>query len=274
MPFNKDITGYENEDEFVAYLNHKKFKQLTPIYQDLLKALYPNISWNDQIICKPNFGKQKGDIILSFEGVLKRISIKKGVKNSVHIEPIEQFISFLDTQGIPKSIQTSILKYHYADGTIDGTGKHRLSVKDHKLQNQIEIDNINETLNNNSLISQLINRFVLVGNNSEHSVDALIYGVTDDFLWATREEIKYIILEQLKDYSTSIHFSCLSYQPMTRNLNYNAKYENKRHYIQIKWYNLSDDLIKILCIRKYGKNYKEILNQITEKYLPKEINSR
>lgn len=99
----------------------------------------------------------------------------------------------------------------------------------------------------------------------------MIYGVTDDFLWATNEEIKYIILDQLKDYSTSIHFSCLSYQPMTRNLNYNAKYENKRHYIQIKWYNISDDLLKILCVRKYGKNYKEILNHRTEEYLSENI---
>ena len=38
---------------------------------------------------------------------------------------------------------------------------------------------------------------------------------------------------------------------MNRCLNYNQKYEYARHYIQIKWYHLSDAIIEIMSERVY-----------------------
>lgn len=267
MAFNKAINGYENEDEFVRYLNKKQYQFVHPIFQDLLKKLYPNIKNDDMIRCLPNFGKQKSDIILIVNHVAKRVSIKKGVKNSVHAEPVWTFIRFLKKEKVPDLVIQKLLQYHYADGTLNGSGKNRLSVKEYKEKHQSEIDWMNRHFNSRQFVSKLIDRFVLVGNNSKTSVDALIYGVVEDFLWATKEEIKTVILEQIEDYSTSVHFSCLTYQPMTRCLNRNPKYEAKRHYIQMKWYNIADDIFKIMSCRANGPRYRQILLERTEKYL-------
>ena len=44
----------------------------------------------------------------------------------------------------------------------------------------------------------------------------------------------------------SIHFSSLVLQPWSRNLNYNPKYEDRRNYVQVKWYRLEELTEKIL----------------------------
>ena len=44
----------------------------------------------------------------------------------------------------------------------------------------------------------------------------------------------------------SIHFSLLTLQPWSRNLNYNDKYEYRRDYVQVKWYRLEETIEKII----------------------------
>ncbi len=176
------------------------------------------------------------------------------MKNSVHVEGIESFTTFLKELGVRKSLINMFLKYHYADGTKNGTGDIRISSAEYKKHHQNEINKINKELNKDRYIDKLINRFVLQGNKSGYEVDAIIYGVVDDFIWITNEEIKYIIKKHLVDDISSLHVSCLSIQPMSRNLNYNSKYEFCRHYIQIKWYNISDQIIEVIATYRQNHN--------------------
>ena len=54
-----------------------------------------------------------------------------------------------------------------------------------------------------------------------------------------------ILMSKQNIYSTGVHFVNLFCQPMTRNLNYNPKYEKKRFCVQIKWYSIFDDIMEI-----------------------------
>ena len=72
------------------------------------------------------------------------------------------------------------------------------------------------------------------GTKSEYEVDAIIYGVVEDFIWITKEE------------AASLYISLLTLQPLSHNLNYNPKYEVCRSLIQVKWYNISDNIIEIM----------------------------
>ena len=72
----------------------------------------------------------------------------------------------------------------------------------------------------------------------------LIYGVPSDFIWIKANDIYNILLHHKDDYSTGIHFSNLSYQPLNRCLNYNSKYDKCRFILQLKWYNIGDDIIE------------------------------
>ena len=37
-------TGYDNEFKFINSLNNKEYQQLNPLFQDMLKILYPDIN--------------------------------------------------------------------------------------------------------------------------------------------------------------------------------------------------------------------------------------
>lgn len=238
------MDGYLNEQDFVNYLNGKKIKNLNIMYLDLIENIFPNINNEDKIKAWKNPFSQKTDIFIKINNIKKRISIKSGIKNSVHVEPISEFIHFLIENNIEKKYIISYLKYHYADGTTNGSGIKRVSISEYKKTNQEEIDLLNKRINNNNLISKAIERFVLRGNNDIYEIDALIYGVSNDFIFITKKEIKEIINKKINLYSTEIHFGPLSCQPMNRCLNYNPKYEKNRFCVQIKWYSLFDDILE------------------------------
>jgi len=249
MVFNAPITGIENEIEFVKYLNGKRVSEVHPIFQELFQNLFPNISNLDTISAWKNPSPQKTDIYIKIKRNLKRISIKKGIKNSVHVEPISEFIHFLIKNHVNKKVIDAYLKYHYADGTNNGTGKKRLSVAEYKIGHEKEIAMINDTFNKKILLEKITERFVLLGRNDTHMVDAIIYGVVNDFMWITKEEIKSNIERQGNIESSAVHFGPLFVQPLARCLNYNPTYEYGRYCVQLKWYNISDDIIKVMLER-------------------------
>jgi len=77
-------------------------------------------------------------------------------------------------------------------------------------------------------------------------IDAMIYGTPENFMYATRKQIyNYLLLQQ--DEFIAPHFSLLVMQPWTRNLNLNPKYENRRDFVQVKWYRLDEHFKKIHC---------------------------
>ena len=239
-----NITGVDNEFEFVKYLNGKKISELNPLFRDLIDKLYPLELETSIIKSWRNHYNQKTDVFIRINGVMKGISIKKGMKNSVHVERITDFIDFLKFNNVPREIILEYLKYHYADGTTNGKGEKRLSAEEYKLNNQASIDKINLFFNNNDILKEAIDRFVIKGNNSDYYIDAIIYGEADDFIWATREDIKNIMMRKKDCYSTAVHFGPLTCQPKNRCLNYNAKYEKDRFCIQIKWYSIFDDILE------------------------------
>lgn len=254
MPFNKDISGFKNEEEFVEYLNGKLVKEVHPIFQELFNTLYKNISSQDKIICWLDFNKRKADMYVKINNIIKGISIKKGIKNSVHVEHIDDFIEFMNKLGVEENIIKEYLKYHYADGTMNGSGEKRLSSIEYRQKNQCSLDYINSKLNINEYIDKFTERFILKGNRSNYEIDAIIYGVVDDFIWITNNEIRYIIKKHLDDNISSLHISCLSIQPLTRNLNYSKKNEYGRNHIQVKWYNIADQIIEVMATYRKMKN--------------------
>ena len=222
MIFNNNGNGFENELDIRNELNNRKVKELNIMYREFIDDLFINIKDEDMITCYCDYRKKKYDIVIKINNEVKRISIKKGVKNSVHVEGISNFIDFLISNSISHNSVINYLEYHYADGTINGRGQNRVSALEYKLTNQSKIDLINEEINQ----------------------DAILFGVKDDFIWIKKEDIKKLILSKKNTYSSAVHFGPLTVQPLDRCLNRNEKYETKRFSIQVKWYNLVDDIIE------------------------------
>ena len=250
-----NINGIDNEYEFVKYLNGKRVKELNLLFRELIEELFHPKEEDATIKSWRNHDKQKTDLFIKINGVMKGISIKKGMKNSFHVERISDFINFLIENKIEQEIIIEYLKYHYADGSINGKGKKRLSVEEYKKSNQDKIDKINIALNQEKILSNAIYRFIIKGKNSNYNIDALICGEVDDFIWILKEDIIKIVMSKKDNYSTAVHFGPMTIQPKNRCLNHNPKYEKDRYCIQVKWYNLFDDIIE-------NKNNKIIASKI------------
>ena len=197
----QEKNGYDNEYEFVKYLNRKMVKDVHPLFREIIDYLYPNCSGNDEIKAWKNHYPQKSDIFIRINGVMKGISIKMGSKNSVHVEKITDFINFLIENKVSREVVIEYLKYHYADGTTNGKGSYRQSVLEYKQENHDKIDLINKELNRGDLVLKAIDKFVLKGNNSDYPIDVLILGTVNDFVWASRKDIKKMILSKINNYS-------------------------------------------------------------------------
>lgn len=222
------------------------------MFRDFIDSLFSY--YNDSLIIKSwkNSHKQKSDIFIEINGVIKGISIKKGMKNSFHVDRISDFIHFLIDNNIRRDIIIEYLSYHYADGTTNGKGQRRMSVSEYKLNYQEKIDKINNAFKENNIIEKAIDRFVIRGKNASYSIAAIICGEVDDFIWITSEDIREIVINKRDIYSSAVHFGPMTCQPKNRCLNYNPLYEKDRYCVQIKWYNLFDDIIENMnnkCIK-------------------------
>lgn len=247
MIHKNDINGYENENSFVYYFNNKKIYELDPISQELISTIYGNLDKNESIRCKLNLNKQKSDIIIIINNIKKYISIKKGYKNSVHTEHIFSFIKFLKECGMSNCLAQKLLLFHYGDGTTNGTGKARFSTKEYILNHPEDIRKLNCFFNNDSFIKKAIERIVIYGINSNVPIDAIIWGMPNDFMWLTKDEIIDICIKHKGISKNGLAISGIFYQPFNRCLNFNSKYEKYRHYVQFKWYHLSDDIIETMA---------------------------
>lgn len=243
------MNGYLNEYEIISYLNGKRKRDVHILFQELLEKLYPDICEEDIIIAKKYGRYAKCDMVLEVKGVKKGISIKCGAKNSVHLEKIDNFISYLNKLGFKNS--DLLLRYLYSDGTNNNSGEKRISSSEYKLNHTDEIKLINKNFENKMILESLINRFLICADvNYKVKVDAFICGTLNDFFWITSEEAIRYLLENSKFESTGVHTTKLFIQQWNKNLKYNPKYEYCREYIQVKWYSLFDDIIKIMCNRK------------------------
>lgn len=244
--FNLDINGFCNEHYFVRAFNKKRIRNLNPIQESFIRDVFPNIRYEDIIYCYKDDNKMKYDIVLRLNNEEKYISIKKGLKNSVHCEKLDKFIDYLTSLGFSREILIKILKYQFADGTIYGIGKfeNRLSTEEYKLLYKDDIKEINEKLNDIKYLRKFIDRFIITGTrNYSKPIDYIVYGLSNDFFWLSREEIYELFEQRLNEESNSVHISRLNYQPQDRCLNGNQLYEERRFVIQIKWYNIYDDIL-------------------------------
>ena len=239
--------GVRNEYLFIEQINNKKLGELTFLIQELILFLFPYIKKDSIIKCYKNIEYEKGDIVIQVGCIKKYVSIKMGHRNSVHCESVKKFKKFLERLNISKQTINEILRYQYADGTVNGTGNFRKSAIEYKENNKESIELINKELNNPKTIQKIVNRFIIQGTQwNTHKIDLLVYGTPEDFFFITPKEIHTFIMNKRNVKSSAIHFSCLTIQPLSRVLNYNKKFEYMRHWIQIKWYNLEDNIIELM----------------------------
>ena len=233
--------GYQNEFLFVLEFNNKKVKKLNPLLREIIDDIFPNVNENLTIKSwRNNINNQKGDILIKIDNNIRTISIKKGSRNSVHVENIEAFKMFLKELGIKDKIIFYYEQFHY--GYDKWNINKILSSKDFCRKNKRKIKKINKSFSTID-VEKIVDRFILCGNNSKFRTEGIIYGIPNDFLWINKKDIIKVIKDSINKESKSVHIGSLFIQPLNRCINNNKKYIWCRDYIQVKWYSLFDDII-------------------------------
>ena len=227
-------SGFQNEWNFFYYLNNKRVGEVNKMFKEFLLANFSNINDNLMISSFVNLNRQKEDIWIKVGEEKKSISIKMGKTNTVHSEYIYNFTNYLEKEKVPLKIINIILEYFFADGTYDGSGIRKITFPEYKIKIKRKIKKVNKYFSKNEeLLIKLIKRFVI------GKTDILIHGTIDDFTYITKDEIINLLLEAKNDPSTTIHFSHLMLAARSRNN------EVDKFIVQIKWYNIADDIKSI-----------------------------
>lgn len=201
------------------------------MFKDFLQVNFPNINDDMLITSYVNLNKEKEDIWIKVGKTKKSISIKMGKTNTVHNEYIYSFTNYLVKEKVPLKIINIILEYFFADVTHNGSGVRNLTFPDYKLKIKRKIKKVNKYfMKHEELLVKLIKRFVI------GKTDILIHGTVDNFTYVTKDEIIKLLLECKNEPSSTIHFSKLIFATKSRNN------QIDKFILQIKWYNLKDDI--------------------------------
>lgn len=246
--------GFVNEYRIMEELNLKRVGEVKKDLQDMLYGMFSNICENDKISAIHCEKREKADICVEINNVKKYISIKFGDKNSVHTEELRNFKKMMLYNNCKWETLEQYLRYHYADGTMDGSGEKRVGAAEYKLMHSEEIEDINRAFNRKKILQEAYRRFLfrgIVPNGNE--VDAILHCLSNKRLWAKRDEIIEYLNRKAHIKSSGVHFSLLFVQPFARNLNYNPKYDDRRHYVQIKWFDMYISMSEIKHKREQGE---------------------
>lgn len=234
------MTGFQNEDNIINYLNTTSFNDLNEIHQkfilDINKGNKPQ-----KISARKYAGVNKADIGVTIDDNEFLFSIKKGSGNSVHQEPLEEFISYLKEEVENNNeFFKSLRLFIWGDGTLDGTGKKsdRIDANKFKKLYSNDVSIIQNFLNKHKNI--LIDRFIISGAKSNKSTDFLWYGESIDGIMISKEDMLKIINGITKK---PISLGILTFQAWNRNIKPDGKSEHKRGVIQLKWGTLKNDIL-------------------------------
>jgi hypothetical protein len=237
--------GFKNERKLIKALNKKYFIDLNPNLQKLIHQSFQN---HDELIhCTLEAGQNKSDIQIKIANEKHTYSVKMGKGNSIHQEPIENFLDFLEKEhDLTSNIKENIQRFIWADGTVNGTGKikARIKSKTFKKRNPKLIKEIQTYFDH--IKTPLIRRFLIEGIKSDNSAEFIYYGTfkrglvcksTDVLDWVTTHKARGVL-----------HIGKLTFQAWNRNLKGKKKAEKKRGVIQLKWGSLKKDIYKIAKI--------------------------
>lgn len=254
--------GIKNEFDFKNELNNKRVCELTINMQNMLYAIFKNINGNSKIICWWSKYTEKSDIKVKIEGVVKGISIKSGSNCSIHQENIESFKKYLLKIGIDNNIQE--LFYNFILGYVNG---NRVDSKTYIQYNKNDIEIIKKAFQEYYVKINLIIRFLFQGSEiNKYDCDLIIYGIPNNFLWATKNEILKFLIDYKEKETQYINTSAFFIKCYDRNLRNNPKKKLKQNDIQVKWYSIKEDLELITKIRINYINNKIQLFYTNENY--------
>ncbi|HLD55739.1 MAG TPA: hypothetical protein VJB35_05760 [Candidatus Nanoarchaeia archaeon] len=238
--------GFDNETQIKEEINEKIYPDLNTTFKRIIKESFSNYR-DSRIICKKEGGPNKSDLLIEMNKSKKqiRLSIKKGSGNSVHQEPIEDFLKYLEEEfNISENLKNDFRLFIWGDDTLNGKGekKDRLSATDFKKKFPEVVKRLASFMHLHR--KKFIERFVVLGPKSNQKPDYIYYGDFKKGYWSkSNDVIEYLSKSNSK---SAIPVGKLTFQAWNRAIREDSKSEKKRGVIQLKWPTIKEDLIKLM----------------------------
>lgn len=236
--------GIEFENEFINSINNKKFKELSENLRRILNIIFPALSDNDLIVAEHCDPSGKPDVKISVNNESHYISLKTNTAKHIHSEELEKFIGKLEDFEISKTSIDTIKKFHFGDGTTDGSGINRMTYDELFPIMINDIKNANEELNSyNEKVVKLVEKFVFIGNNASiPEADFIYHGSINFGVLCSRKQIVKHLRRRNYDYMRNLHIGPLQFHPYARYANFKERNPYKRKIINFVWVNFVQDL--------------------------------
>lgn len=237
--------GVLKEDEMIYFLNNRKIKELSPNLYTMLQTLYGVLDPEWTVYCETAADLTKPDFVVTVNGKSRYVSMKSNNTELVHSEQISAFIPFLRSLGVSKDTLKTLLLYYYGDGTLNGTGQRRLPCEALATWLGPKLEACNEELNNDYLLSKIIDRFIFQGvNENAHPAEAIYVGdvhygtiVTAKQIWKrfSRNDCRW------RNYR-NLHVGPFFLKPAARYADKPIKSIERRNTLRVEWPDLREDV--------------------------------
>lgn len=225
--------GKIEEKNLVTYLNNKKFSELEIIYRKIISSSFSGISEDSIIHASSITGNLKPDLKISINNKINYYSLKTGSGNSIHQEPLDNFVEFSKKLNKSSEQIINIIKFFiWTDGTTDGSGKiqNRMDKKTLRSKYPKKLNLIKDFFFNNKV--KIIERILLKNTN---------------YLIFKKKNGKYLIknrdwiFNKFNEYETGNYgLGPITFQ--TWNPSLKGQTKKPRDVVQFKWGKIEKDL--------------------------------
>lgn len=236
--------GIQNEQEILEAINGKKIQDLSPNLQKLVKKMFRSVDIFETIKVEQVPGFAKPDLKFTIGDESHYLSVKHGLSSQVHCEDISVFIDWLRKNNMSEHIIECYLRYHYADGTLDGSGKKRLSQPEALQVYKDEVEEINQAFNDDRFfVGSLFRRVMFEGNDpSKPAAEFIYHGDKEDGVICSKESVLSYAKTKREAKTKAPHFCKIVVRPYARYVNNDDTYPEKRHKVVFEWIRMRWDL--------------------------------
>lgn len=227
-------------NDVIKKCNNKLYKDITNDYKHIFKQLYPNVSDNSLIFIKKLYSCQKKVVLIQIENKKFYLIVLSKNCEIIYIDNIYHFIDLLKKCKINNDIIKIILLFHWADGTLNNSGKHRYLISEYYKTHLNLLKKANEEFYNK--LPSLIDNILFKDINLPCKINSIIYYQNDCINIINKDNIidKFTSNQIIDD--SHLHIGPLVIQNEKRNISFNESYEGKRQNICLRWYEYHKNL--------------------------------
>lgn len=240
--------GKQNELKILDAIDGKSLYELPDHFEKGITQMYKFVSKGD-VVKATKYSDWDGNkpdikIELSNHDKYMNVSIKSGWMPSLHQEYFNSFIQFLRTLEISEETISTVIFYHHADGTYDGTGVNKLRFDEFREKHKERIAKASEELSQEHIVKAIAYRALVVGRyEGRMKVNWFYHGTEEEGIFIHRDTLIENICSVGREKYTALHFGPIVYvAKIPSKVN---EYGKKYHYAQLIWPKMDEDFKEI-----------------------------